>query len=138
MELIKVKAHEGIWGNEQADKLAKQGLYEGRILTQEYGDTRKYCLHWYGEKVEHNNRKFVKMLNKTKNEIKENELNRIKHLENNFNKVLSYKILNSDNEKNSKKTKNNKFLSMEGNKYKSFKIKKLIKELLTLKKLKQR
>ena len=41
MELIKVKAHDRIWENEQVDKLAKQGLYEGRILTREYGDTSK-------------------------------------------------------------------------------------------------
>ena len=60
-------------------------------------------------KVEHNNRKFVKMLNKTKNELKEENLNRIKHLENNFNKKLSYKILNKDNEKKNKSKTSNSY-----------------------------
>ena len=136
LKLTKVKAHDGIWGNEIVDDLAKQGLYDDRIITRDIGNENNFRLGWYGHKVEHNNRKFVKMLNKVKTELKENNLNRMKNLEVKYNKKVTFDILNKDNE--IAKEKKGKFFSIKGNKYRTFKVKKLFNELLTLENLKRR
>ena len=136
LKLTKVKVHDGIWGNEIVDDLAKQGLYDNRIITRDIGDETNFRLSWYGHKVEHNNIKFVKMLNNVKMELKENNLNRMKNLEAKYNKKVTFDILNKDNKIT--KEKKGKFLFIKGNKYRTFKVKKLFNELLTLENLKRR
>src|SRR5688572_6442374 len=73
------------------------------------------------------------MLNK---ELKENNLNRMKNLEAKYNKKVTFDILNKDNKIT--KEKKGKFLFIKGNKYRTFKVKKLFNELLTLENLKRR
>ena len=151
LTLVKVKAHDGIWGNELADKLAKEALTGDRILTKDFGNENSYRLSWYSIKVEQNNRSFIKLINKVNKEIDEKKLKRMSNQHIDYDKKLSYQILNLDNEKINH-TQNNqleetsregpkipsKFLSIKGNKYKSWKFKKLISKLPTIKKLKIR
>ena len=149
--MVKVKAHDSIWDNELADKLAKKALTGDRILTKDFRNENSYRLSWYSIKVEQNNRSFIKLINKVNKEIDEKKLKRMSNQHIDYDKKLSYRILNLDNEKINH-TQNNqleetsrevlkilsKFLSLKGNKYKSWKFKKLIGELPTIKKLKIR
>ena len=130
--MVKVKAHDSIWGNELADKLAKEALTEDRILTKDFRNENSYRLSWYSIKVEQNNRSFIKLINKVNKEIDEEKLKRMSNRHIDYDKKLSYRILNLDNEKINH-TQNNqleetsredpkipsKFLLIKGNKYKS-------------------
>src|SRR5437763_1296156 len=99
LTLVKVKAHDGIWGNELADKLAKEALTEDRILTKDFRNENSYRLSWYSIKVEQNNRSFIKLINKVNKEIDEKKLKRMSNQHIDYDKKLLYRILNLDNEK---------------------------------------
>ena len=88
INLIKVKAHDGIWGNEKADKLAKEDIEEERITTRDNEFNNNYHLTWYNHKVEKNNRKFLKMINEVDRKIEENKLKRMRDKNNIFDKIL--------------------------------------------------
>ena len=137
VNLIKVKAHDGIWGNKKADKLAKEGLEEERITTKDKEFTNNYHLTWYNHKVEKNSRKFLKLLNDVDHEIEENGLKRMRDKNLTFDKNITLAVLN-DNKELSDKGRKRKFLILKENKRKSFKYKLLIEELLTLQSLKRR
>ena len=93
LKFIKVKAHNGIWANEEADKLAKKGLLEEPIQFNDRLITNKFIPMWYNMTIENNPRTFVKTLYQICNEELADNLKRMKRFEN-ANKRLSYKILN--------------------------------------------
>jgi ribonuclease HI len=138
VELFKVQAHTGIWGNEKADILAKEGVDDFRILTNNTISNSPYHLSWYGIEVQQNDRKFVKKLNIIRNEINVDKLKRMKDLNENTDKKLSFSILRENREKEDFDNNNKRPLSLRGNRFKSFKFRKMIGELPTLEKLKQR
>src|SRR5205085_11953983 len=93
IKFIKVKAHNGIWANEEADKLAKKGLLEETIQFNDSLITSKFMPTWYNITIENNPRKFVKTLYQIRNEELADNLKRMKRFED-ANKKISYKILN--------------------------------------------
>ena len=93
LKFIKVKAHNGIWANEEADKLAKKGLLEEPIQFNDRLITSKFMPTWYNMTIENNPRTFVKTLYQIRNEELADNLKRMKRFED-ANKRISYKILN--------------------------------------------
>jgi ribonuclease HI len=45
VELIKVKAHAGNFGNDLADHIAKQGAVNGRVWAPSFSDLPDVCFH---------------------------------------------------------------------------------------------
>jgi len=115
VNLIKVKAHDGIWENEKADKLVKEGLEEERIITKDKEFTNNYHLTWYNHKVEKNSRKFLKSLNDVDCEIEENGLKRMRDKNLTFDKNITLAVLN-DNKELSDRGRKRKFLTLKENK----------------------
>ena len=82
LKFIKVKAHNGIWANEEADRLVKKGLIEEPIYFNDKLITNKFIPMWYNITIENNPRLFVKILYQNRNEELANNLQRIKKFEN--------------------------------------------------------
>ena len=59
----------------------------------------RILIDWYSIKVEQNNRSFIKLINKVNKEIDEKKLKRMSNRHIDYDKKLSYQILNLDNEK---------------------------------------
>ena len=139
VKLIKIKAHDGIWGNEKADELAKGGVEDKRLTTKNFEFNNDYHLIWYNHKVEKNSRKFLGMLNEVDREIEELNLKRMKDKEENFDKNITLAVLNNNREisEDNDRTRS-KFLTLKENKRKSFKYKLLIGELPVIENLKRR
>ena len=70
-----------------------------QILTNNTISNSPYHLSWYGIEVQQNNRKFIKKLNVIQNEIKVDKLKRVKDLNENVDKQLSFSILRENREK---------------------------------------
>jgi len=125
--------HNGIWANEEADKLAKKGLLEEPIQFNDRLITSKFMPTWYNMTIENNSRTFVKTLYQIRNEELADNLKRIKRFED-ANKRISYKILNrridQENKSNHETFKDARF--------KNFRFKLMINELPVLEKLKIR
>src|SRR5688572_21970498 len=82
INMIKVKAHDGVKDNEKADILVKQELNDTPISTKNTGYDLSYCLSWYSIRVKENNRKFIKKINGIKRDLNENNLKRISRKKN--------------------------------------------------------
>ena len=125
--------YNGVWANEEADKLAKKGLLEEPIQFNDRLITNTFMPTWYNITIENNLRTFVKTLYQIRNEELADNLKRMKRFEN-ANKRLSYKILNrridQENKSNHETFKDACF--------KNFRFKLMINELPVLEKLKIR
>src|SRR5204862_8123341 len=118
--------------------LAKEGADDFQILTNNTISDSLYHLSWYGMEGQQKDRKFVKRLNVIRNEINVDKLKRMKDLNDNTDKKLSFSILRENREKEDFNNNQKRPLSLKGNRFKSFKFRKMIGELPTLEKLKQR
>ena len=140
--LIKVKAHDENPGNEVADLLAKEGLDQLNIKISNRNPVTTYNLFYHGELIEHNCRKFVRIINKEMNNLKENELKRIAAWPTDTNKKCSFEWMNDALDKQQNSTKKGKEDTnkeiINFNKLKNFKFKMLMNELPTMEKLKTR
>src|SRR5579859_6035714 len=103
-KFIKVKAHDGIIGNEEVDLLAKEGTKDQLISNKNLIGKHDYNFHWYGIIIEEDIKNFL--INEWKEQYKkeENKLRRMKQLKNIVDNKMSFEIwkLNSDNEEKEK------------------------------------
>ena len=78
IKFIKVKAYNGIWANEEADKLAKKGFLKEPIQFNDRLITSKFMPTWYNLTIKNNPRTFVKTLYQIHNEKLADNLQRMK------------------------------------------------------------
>jgi len=133
-KFTKVKAHDGIPGNEEVDILAKEGTEDYLISNKNLIGTNSYNFHWYGIIVEEDIKNFL--INEWKEQYKkeENKLRRMEQLKNIVDNKMSFEIwkLNLNNEEKEKLS------LLKKSERKCFKLKRMLDELPILEKLKIR
>ena len=132
-KLTKVKAHDGILGNEEVDVLAKEGIEEMSVSNKNVIGTEIYDFNWYGIKVEEDIKSFLINAWKEQYNKEENNLSRMKNLDEEVDKNLSFEVWKG---KNTKEQKVESLLKQSEKK--CFKIKRMLDELPSLEKLKIR